>query len=571
MGINVFPTPSSSTQQYEQIFIRSGTWTKPAGVRTCEVTVVGGGGGSTNQSSGGAGGYIKRIVDVSATSSVAITVGAGGSYGLSTPTFGGQSSFGSNIIAYGGNVAFVNSTTNITYSQNGPGGAASSGVSEIIGENFNSIAAQKSRTVGSWTTLSYGTAGMPINYCYTKNNGIYLATTYDASFTGRSTMTSTDGLTWTFNSQVVPVSTAQVTEQMNKIASVNGRFILTANGNQVYSSTNGTTWTGATLPISTDWRYAADNGTVAIVQALGSTSGAYSTNGTSWTSTTLPFNGDIGSAGPYLYSSNLGGSLSYSTNGTSWTACTGTRPTSARNIYYFPTLNRYFAFSTTPGQTTNWMSTNGIAWTSSTNVPTTGRFAASLNATVKTYIIDEVIFTHVYFTGDSNQSAIFMSVDGGQSWTEVFGQQFIRSSNQGLYSFSTQNIRALPIENGRHVMPWQSFWSGTNLYNPVIMFSNALTGGFAGFAASSLNNDPRSSAGSFDSNLQVLTTNWNGSAVITYFGSSNGGGSPEGFARGWGVVPASLAAPTVNYGDGAPANANGFGGGQGVVIVRWSA
>jgi hypothetical protein len=69
-----------------QVFTSSGTWTKPAGVSKIMVEVVGGGGngGSNNAGTnygtggGGGGGYGKEIIDVSATSSVTVTVGAAG-------------------------------------------------------------------------------------------------------------------------------------------------------------------------------------------------------------------------------------------------------------------------------------------------------------------------------------------------------------------------------------------------------------------------------------------------------------------------------------------------------------
>lgn len=81
-------------QPYEKIFTTSGIWTKPTGVKTCEVTVVGGAGGGW---AGGAG-VVKRIVDVSNLSNIPITVGAGGStYSVN----GGYSAFGTLVTAGG--------------------------------------------------------------------------------------------------------------------------------------------------------------------------------------------------------------------------------------------------------------------------------------------------------------------------------------------------------------------------------------------------------------------------------------------------------------------------------------
>ena len=88
-----------------QTFTSSGTWTKPDGCKTVKVTVTGGGGGSatvtTNNSSsggGGAGGTAIKFIDVSAVSSVTVTVGNGG--GVSSS--GGTSSFGAYCSATGG-------------------------------------------------------------------------------------------------------------------------------------------------------------------------------------------------------------------------------------------------------------------------------------------------------------------------------------------------------------------------------------------------------------------------------------------------------------------------------------
>jgi hypothetical protein len=76
-----------------QIFTSSGTWTKPAGVGSVRVVVIGGGGGGggadgqgagTGGSSagGGSGGYSESLIDVTAISSSTVTVGVGGGGGL---------------------------------------------------------------------------------------------------------------------------------------------------------------------------------------------------------------------------------------------------------------------------------------------------------------------------------------------------------------------------------------------------------------------------------------------------------------------------------------------------------
>jgi hypothetical protein len=81
------------------------TWTKPVGCTKAHVRVIGGGGGAAGYAeSGGSGGYSEKVVDVTAISTVSVTVGAGGScvtyYAASGD--GGTSSFGSYCSATGG-------------------------------------------------------------------------------------------------------------------------------------------------------------------------------------------------------------------------------------------------------------------------------------------------------------------------------------------------------------------------------------------------------------------------------------------------------------------------------------
>ncbi len=59
----------------------SGTWTKPAGVRTIKVTVIGGGGSAqsdasgSGRQSGGGGGICVKVIDVTAIDTIPVTVG----------------------------------------------------------------------------------------------------------------------------------------------------------------------------------------------------------------------------------------------------------------------------------------------------------------------------------------------------------------------------------------------------------------------------------------------------------------------------------------------------------------
>lgn len=106
------------------------TWTKSIGCNNIVVRVVGaGGGGSGYCESGGAGGFVEKSINVSAVSSVAITVGAGGAIaGYSSGNNGGTSSFGAYCSATGG----YGSNTNYTHT-GGSGGTGSSGDINLSG------------------------------------------------------------------------------------------------------------------------------------------------------------------------------------------------------------------------------------------------------------------------------------------------------------------------------------------------------------------------------------------------------------------------------------------------------
>ena len=91
-----------------QVFTGSGTWNRPAGVRYIKVQVqAGAGGGSGHGEGGGAGGYAERFLDVTGITSVAVTIGGGGSgtYYGGAGNDGGTSSFGSYVSAGGGHGA----------------------------------------------------------------------------------------------------------------------------------------------------------------------------------------------------------------------------------------------------------------------------------------------------------------------------------------------------------------------------------------------------------------------------------------------------------------------------------
>ena len=115
-------TPVVSGFTHLQVFTSSATWTVPAGVTKCKVTVIGGGGGGGNGGGddvaffgggGGGGGTAIKILS-SLTSTVSVTIGSSG----------GTSSFGSYCSASGGGGG-----SNASGSGPGPAGSGGNGSS----------------------------------------------------------------------------------------------------------------------------------------------------------------------------------------------------------------------------------------------------------------------------------------------------------------------------------------------------------------------------------------------------------------------------------------------------------
>ena len=99
------PVVSGSGIRSMQVWTSNGTWSKPDGVGTIIVTVVGaGGGGSGFCESGGAGGTSERVIDVANVGSVSVTIGnpGGGTNYSGCGGSGNSSSFGSYATSSGG-------------------------------------------------------------------------------------------------------------------------------------------------------------------------------------------------------------------------------------------------------------------------------------------------------------------------------------------------------------------------------------------------------------------------------------------------------------------------------------
>lgn len=134
-----------------RVYNASATWTKPTNFEGFLIVEgVGGGGGGAGVPSttgsqcaagggGGAGGYSwARIADVDLAATVAVTVGAGGgggSAGANSGSAGGDSSFGSAVVAKGGSGGSTMSATDTDGSgAGGVGGLASAGTGDLTAD-----------------------------------------------------------------------------------------------------------------------------------------------------------------------------------------------------------------------------------------------------------------------------------------------------------------------------------------------------------------------------------------------------------------------------------------------------
>jgi hypothetical protein len=138
------PTPPPTTQ----VFTADGTWNRPTGCKKVKVTVVGdggGGGGADGGSSqagvgggGGGGGTSSELIDVTATPSVAVTVGqggAGGTAGNNAGSAGTGSAFGAHCSASGGSGgSSMAAGTSVIRTAGGAGGVGSGGDINAAGD-----------------------------------------------------------------------------------------------------------------------------------------------------------------------------------------------------------------------------------------------------------------------------------------------------------------------------------------------------------------------------------------------------------------------------------------------------
>jgi hypothetical protein len=155
VGLNTAPTlqyklpalrPGFSQQS---VFTASGTFGVPAGVTKVKVRAIGGGGGgggNTTQGGGGGGGgggYAEGVVAVTPGQAIAVTVGGGGAGGVNnggsaaanSGAAGGASSFGTALLAAGGNGGLGSLSGG--QGDSGAGGSGAGGAINMTGGSGN--------------------------------------------------------------------------------------------------------------------------------------------------------------------------------------------------------------------------------------------------------------------------------------------------------------------------------------------------------------------------------------------------------------------------------------------------
>jgi hypothetical protein len=179
---------------------------------------------------------------------------------------------------------------------------------------------------------------------------------------------STDLTTWTARSSS-QTDTAGVTSiaWMPFASGGTGLFVAGHTSGKLETSPDAQTWTNRTTPFgAVSIGQVAVNSTTAVVVAINSTAAAYSTNGTTWTSATLPITG----SGAVVWNSVLnkffafgttGATICSSSDGITWSATGLTGPGGLATTSYAVSSGRLLLSS--PGQTgVLAYSTDAINW-----------------------------------------------------------------------------------------------------------------------------------------------------------------------------------------------------------------
>ncbi|MBL0386542.1 cadherin-like beta sandwich domain-containing protein [Tumebacillus sp. ITR2] len=164
--------------------------------------------------------------------------------------------------------------------------------------------AHMAQAVSTWSTQTSNVAA--------DLNGVsYGGGRWVAVGNGGNVVTSTDGVSWSF--QTLTISPMAV-------AYAGGQWVIVGMAGKIYTSSNGTTWTSRTSGVSNDLISVAHDGTRFVVVGAGGTI-LTSTNGVIWSKATVGaarFNG-VTYAGGLFVAVGDGGVIATSPDGTAWT------------------------------------------------------------------------------------------------------------------------------------------------------------------------------------------------------------------------------------------------------------
>jgi len=227
-------------------------------------------------------------------------------------------------------------------------------------------------------------------------------------------------------SSIVP-GTLSSLKHWRSVTSGAGKFVAIGHeidngaGNFAAYSTDGVTWTAATLPATEIWTTVKFGNEIFVALSTG-TSTAYSTDGISWTAgtinegewTDLTYGG-----GKFVAVSSGGTQAAYSTNGITWTTSTLPEGADWSGVTYGK--GRFVAVSYSDSSTTNTAySTDGITWN-------TGSFAGGCSCVAygngKFVAFDGAVSGNTVFYSTDGASWTSVTIDSPQTWKSVtYGQ-----------------------------------------------------------------------------------------------------------------------------------------------------
>jgi hypothetical protein len=207
-------------------------------------------------------------------------------------------------------------------------------------------------------TWTYNTNSFPASTNIT--NAVYSGSLWVAMKDSNVAYASTDGLNWS-------TRTLAVSQSYSDIAYGNGSFVILGGttGTVVQQSTDSVTWTTRTLPASVNWYSVAfGNNTFAAVPSATTTTAASSTDGITWTLRTLPnsvaYRQLVYANGLFIAPTNSSSTtLATSTDAITWT--TKTMP--AASTWQIFGGNGLLLATSMGTTTTLYSSTDAITWT----------------------------------------------------------------------------------------------------------------------------------------------------------------------------------------------------------------